>query len=259
MAVLIVDLGIALAVLGFLAVLLPRGLRRRLRLEARFRGLLLFLGGAALTLVGLLLPPPEEQRVIQRATLLDDWMPRYQFVERHEIRVQAPPERVYPAVLAVTAREIRLFRLLVWLRNPHFPWQRRDPVSILDPAADLPILESAVRGGFLPLDEERGKEVVLGTVVIAPRPRPADWGPHAFRQIQGPGFAKAAINFRVLPEPGGGCRVTTETRVQATDRASLRRFAAYWRLIYPGSWTIRWFWLRAIRDRAEGSAPAPAG
>jgi len=31
-----------------------------------------------------------------------------------------------------------------------------------------------------------------------------------------------------------------------------RRFAAYWRLIYPGSALIRRSWLRAIRQRATG-------
>ena len=25
----------------------------------------------------------------------------------------------------------------------------------------------------------------------------------------------------------------------------------YWRVIYPGSWLIRWTWLRAVKARAE--------
>ncbi|MBV8202739.1 MAG: hypothetical protein JOZ15_19150, partial [Acidobacteria bacterium] len=49
----------------------------------------------------------------------------------------------------------------------------------------------------------------------------------------------------------GACVVTTETRVNATDAATRRRFAAYWRVIYPGSSLIRSMWLRAIRRRAE--------
>jgi hypothetical protein len=39
--------------------------------------------------------------------------------------------------------------------------------------------------------------------------------------------------------------------VFATDPASCRRFAVYWRVIYPGSALIRRMWLRAIRLRAE--------
>ncbi|HXT21641.1 MAG TPA: hypothetical protein VN923_12895, partial [Thermoanaerobaculia bacterium] len=55
-------------------------------------------------------------------------------------------------------------------------------------------------------------------------------------------------------EGGGWTRVTTETRVFATDDHARRRFAAYWRTIYPGSALIRRMWLRAIRARAEGPA-----
>jgi len=36
-----------------------------------------------------------------------------------------------------------------------------------------------------------------------------------------------------------------------TDAATTRRFAAYWRVIYPGSALIRRMWLRAIKRRAE--------
>lgn len=260
MAFLIVDLGLALALFGLMALLLPRRLRAwplLSRLPGRGRGCLLFLLGAGVAALGLLLPPPREQRVIQRATLLDDWMPRYEFVERHEILVHASPERAYQAILGVTAREIRLFRLFVWLRRPRLPLGDEGPVSILRPEADRPILESARQGGFLALERQPGEEVVYGTVVLAAQRAPADWGPSAFRQLLAPGYAKAAINFRVLPEPGGGCRVTTETRVHATDLRTRRRFAAYWRTIDPGSWILRVTWLQAIRDRAERT-PAKA-
>jgi hypothetical protein len=49
----------------------------------------------------------------------------------------------------------------------------------------------------------------------------------------------------------GGSRVTTETRILATDDGARRRFGAYWRVIYPGSALIRIGWLDAIRRRAE--------
>ena len=48
-------------------------------------------------------------------------------------------------------------------------------------------------------------------------------------------------------------------RVQAVDRGTERRFALYWRVIYPGSWLIRWSWLarlkpgRVLRDPAQGA------
>jgi hypothetical protein len=38
-------------------------------------------------------------------------------------------------------------------------------------------------------------------------------------------------------------RLVTQTRVAASDASAERRFAAYWRLIYPGSAFIRRMWL----------------
>ena len=48
--------------------------------------------------------------------------------------------------------------------------------------------------------------------------------------------------------------LTTETRVYTVGRDAKRGFQVYWRLIYPGSSTIRYMWLRAIRERAEAAA-----
>ncbi len=39
----------------------------------------------------------------------------------------------------------------------------------------------------------------------------------------------------------------------ATDAQARRRFACYWRVIYPGSALIRRMWLRAVKKRAEES------
>src|SRR5262245_32557245 len=66
------------------------------------------------------------------------------------------------------------------------------------------------------------------------------------------------MNFYVEDAGGGVSRLVTETRVHATDAAARRRFAAYWRMIYPGSALLRVTWLRAIRARAEAPAPLPS-
>ena len=62
------------------------------------------------------------------------------------------------------------------------------------------------------------------------------------------------MDFVIVPAGAGRTRVTIETRVAATDIASRRTFAAYWRLIDPGSALLRRMWLQAIKRRAE-SAP----
>ena len=59
------------------------------------------------------------------------------------------------------------------------------------------------------------------------------------------------IHFVVHEEGDGVVLLTTETRVFATDPSARRRFAVYWRVIYPGSALIRRSWLDAIKRRAE--------
>lgn len=219
------------------------------------RGLLVLAAGLILGTAGFLLPAPEH-RVPVPETLLDRFTPEWQFDEVHTTHVDAPPERVYRAIKDVTAREILLFRTLTWIRR----FGQAGPESILNAPEAMPLLEVATRTGFLKLAEEPGREIVVGTVLVAPagvaRPRTPD----AFRTLTGPGYALATMNFRVTGDGSSGSILTTETRVYATDAAARRRFSKYWRVIYPGSALIRQMWLRAIERRAERAyQPAPDG
>jgi hypothetical protein len=175
---------------------------------------------------------------------LDAVIPEYQFGEAHEILVSAPRDRVWRAVLEVTADEIRLYRTLTWLRSPRLGAARE---SILNPRR--PILESALQGGFFEIAREEGKEIVLGTLVCCGAARPQD--ATELLQGEGPDVVRAIMNFHLAPE-GGGVRLRTQTRVHATSPDAALRFAIYWRVIYPGSALIRHMWLDAIRRRAEG-------
>jgi len=208
------------------------------------------LSGVVVFLIGVSLPAPEK-RIAEQKTILDDFVPAYQFSESHTIRIAAPRERVFSAIRDVTANEITLFRTLTWIRRFGQP----GPDSVLNPPPDDPILAVATRSGFMRLAEERDHQFVLGTLVVAPpgwrpskdkKPTPED-----FKALHAPGFALAAINFRVEDAAKGGTLLTTETRIYATDSSTKRKFATYWRTIYPGSALIRVMWLRAIRRRAE--------
>jgi hypothetical protein len=247
-AVALVWAGIALGAAGALALLRPL---RRLGIPTRRRALLVLSAALAALAAGALLPAPLERAGVP-ATRLDAQVPEWQFDEFHEIRVHASPERVEAAIRAVTAGEIRLFRLLTWIRHPRWPWSREAP-SILAAPADRPILDTALASGFFLVDQEPGRELVIGTVVIAPRDLAA---PDSFAKLTTEGTAKAAMNFEWRDAGGGWTRLTTTTRVVAYGAGARRRFAAYWRVIYPGSALIRRTWLAAIRDRAE-RAPGP--
>jgi hypothetical protein len=226
---------------------------RRLGLPTRRRGTAVASAGVVLVAAALLLPDPT-RTAPGRETLIDRALPEWQFGEFHARRVRATSAQVFRAIREVRASDIWLFRTLTFLRNPG---RRVEGEHILNAPDDKPILEVALNGGFVLLGEEADRELVIGTVVAAPpdigraarerRARPLD--APLFLTLDSPGFARAVMNFRATPEADGWTLVTTETRVHAIDRATQRRFAAYWRAIYPGSAIIRWSWLRAIEAR----------
>jgi hypothetical protein len=244
--VLLVYAGLATGFLGLASLVRPL---RFLGIRTRRQGAAWLASGAVLGLAGVALPAPS-RRVSERATHLDEIIPTYQFSEHHEIRVRASPAQVHEAIWKVTAEEIRLFQTLTWIRSPRVSGEGQE--SILNAPARKPILEVATSSGFRLLADQPGREVVVGTIVIAPsRPEERIDSPQDFAALEAPGYAKAVMNFRMEDEGGGWTRLTTETRVYATDASARRRFAAYWRLIYPGSALIRRMWLRAIQERAE--------
>jgi hypothetical protein len=236
--------GLLTAFLGAVSVLRPL---RLLRIPTRARGALVLLTGLVVVVLGASLPA-SESRIVAPRTRLDAFVPAYQFHEVHRVVIRAPRERVYRAVRDVTANEILFFRALTWIRRMGQP----GPESLLDAPERMPLLEVATRTSFLLLADEPDREIVIGTLVHVPagwRPRERPT-PEGYRALGGPGFAKAVMNFRLEDTADGACLVTTETRVYATDAATCRKFARYWRVIYPGSALIRRMWLRAIERRA---------
>jgi len=239
----IVYLGLITAFVGFASVLIPL---RWLRIPTRRRGAAIFAIGVLIVVIGFALPAPE-QRVAKPATHLDEFLPRWQFHERHEARVAATPERVFEAIRAVRADEILLFRLLTWIRRGG----KDLPENILNAGGERPLLDVATSSGFIYLADDPPREIVVGTVVVAPPGTRGTLTPEVFRKHLPPGFAIAGMNFRVIPDGKGGSIVTTETRVYANSDSARRRFSSYWRVIYPGSTLIRRMWLRAIVRRAQ--------
>lgn len=178
--------------------------------------------------------------------VIDKFAPEWQFREVHRIGVLAPADAALRAIREVTAREIRLFRFLTWLRRLGRP----GPANLLNPPPDEPILDVALRSGFVELASSP-REIVVGSCVMKPPHTRPPTTPDEFRTISGPGYAKAVMNFRIEQSPLAMCVVTTETRVVATDAQTRKKFFFYWWSIRWGSGLIRRMWLRAIRRRAE--------
>src|SRR5262249_38479367 len=161
----------------------------------------------------------------------DEFVPVWQFHEVHTLSIAAPPARVFNAIRRVRADEIQLFRTLTWIRRGG----RRLPESILNAGSRDSLIDVATRSGFVRLADDPPRESVTGTVIVAPPGTRGALTPEVFRERLPPGFVLAAMNFVVRPDGPGGSFVSTETRVVANSLGARRRFAAYWRLIYPGS------------------------
>ena len=234
------------ALVGAFGVVRPlRRVHRGKRLHA---AVMLLIGVAAAYAISRSMPRAQSST---EAYGIDEFAPAFHFREHHATTIAATPARVFEAIRAVTADEIALFRTFTWIRR----FGRPGPESIMNAPGRQPILDVATNGGFLLLHEAAPHEIVVGTVVVAPpgARRPEAFGAQEFRQLRAPGFAIAAMNFRIEPAAGAS-RVITETRVFATDQAALRRFTPYWRVIFPGSSILRTTWLRAIKKRAELSS-----
>jgi len=242
----VVYFGLVIAFAGLIFVVKPPRLPG---ISTRLRALAVAGGGLALAAIGLALPA-SESRIRRVETRLDEFAPVWQFNELHTIRIAAPPARVYDAIKRVRADEIFLFGTLTWIRRGGRPL----PKSILDAGSrNESLIDIALQGGFVSLADDFPKELVVGTVVVAPPGTRGPLTPQVFQRTLPPGFALATMNFVVSSDGGTGSFVSTETRVFANSPSARRRFAAYWRLIYPGSAMIRRSWLLAIQQRAAGA------
>jgi hypothetical protein len=180
------------------------------------------------------------------ATRLDAFMPEYNFHERHEILIQAPPDRVRAALDRVAWADIGVMETLGRVRAIAMGKSSQGGLS------PTPIVASVQnpRSGFFPLDDTPG-EFVFG---LAGQP----WNNAAirlsaaeFRTWAKPGSIKVAANFLIQGAENDRTRVVTETRIVACDAASRKKMAQYWALIYPGSGMVRRSLLESVRLRAE--------
>lgn len=178
--------------------------------------------------------------------LIDELMPRYDVVERHEINIAAPAGVVYRCAREVDLGRLPISMALLTLRMiPHLM------TGTVRPSRRM-TLDQMIAAGFVMLAERAPHEFVLGVVgrfwlpasgivrVSAPQ----------FRGYAAPGHARAVLAFRV-DSTNGECRLRTETRVDCVDSAARRRFRLYWVVVGPFSALIRREMLRAIRHDAE--------
>ncbi|GAA0346505.1 hypothetical protein [Streptomyces blastmyceticus] len=172
---------------------------------------------------------------------LDRLLPAYDLRSRFTRRIPAYPATVWRALTEITAGELPVYRTLMRLRLGH-----RGRV-------EGPFVDSFPTPTLVTVD---GEELVKGMVARfwKTRPQPAPVAPGdvaAFIAFDEPGWAKAALSLRVVPDADGSL-LSFETRVHSTDAHARRAFRAYWLLIQLGGAAyIRIEVLRAVARRAE--------
>lgn len=166
--------------------------------------------------------------------LIDKYLPRFDFVERHSRQVQAGAPELMQSILSYEADKDPVFRVLTDMREAPARLIRR---------WTTPDAPSPPRFGVhnFTLLEKGEREIVYGQAGEFWKPgfgqrKIADRD--AFLAFDEPGVPKLALNFLIADESGGR-KLSTETRIFCPDADARRRFAPYWYLIRPFSGLIR--------------------
>lgn len=190
-----------------------------------------------------------------RRMLIDDFLPEYDVVEKHQVVVRATADNTYRAIRAADLGSALPVKVLLAIRAL--------PGAIASGGGGLRelhrrgseriTLHDFERRGFLVLAENPPHELLIGIVGAFWKPSGGlcSTNPGHFRGPQKKGTARGVWNFAVDELGNGTVRLSTETRVDTADRRSARAFRAYWLFVKPGSGLIRRYMLRAIREEAE--------
>ena len=179
--------------------------------------------------------------------LLEQFMPAYEIVERHHVRVDAPAELTLASAGEMDMSRSAVVRAIFKARE-----------LILGAAPDetprpAGLVANVLSLGWVVLAEHAGREIVFGAVT---RPWEADVvfrsiPPEQFAPFAEPGYVKIAWTLRADPVDGDGSIFRTETRAVATDAAARARFRLYWALLSPGITIIRRMMLEPVKAEAE--------
>lgn len=181
---------------------------------------------------------------------LDRFMPVYEVVERHHVRVAAPAALTLAAAREQDLLQLPLVRSIFKARALILratPDDRPQPRGLLAATQAL---------GWGILLEVPDREVVVGAVTKPWEPNVTFRAlpPDDFAAFSEPGFVKIAWTLRADPVGGEASIFRTETRAVATDASARARFRRYWAFASPGIILIRQLSLRPLKREAEQRA-----
>ena len=182
--------------------------------------------------------------------LIDSFAPNPDAFEIHSIVINASRQTVYRVLWTADLGGSPLIKFLLALRslpafiaNPYRSRRRNQPIT----------LQTIIDSDFGMLAEKPGDEIVLGVTGRFWRPT-GNLSPFVRADFDKPvpsGVARAVWSFSVSERSDGQTILTTETRIICGDRASRRKFRAYWLIVRPFSGLIRLIMLKRVRKTAE--------
>jgi hypothetical protein len=180
--------------------------------------------------------------------LLDRFMPDYEVVDRHQVRVAAPVEITFATASemdlneSVIVRGIFKSRQLILRGTQPEPWQ--GPRSFV---------AQAKAWGWGVLADVPDRETIMGAVTqpwvanVVFRTLPPD----DFAAFHEPGYVKIVWTMRADPISPTESVFRTETRVATNDPVAHCKFRRYWSVFSPGIVLIRHVSLRLVKEGAE--------
>jgi len=182
--------------------------------------------------------------------LLDRFIPTYEVVERHHVRLVAPAETRFSAACDMDLQQSAVVRAIFRGRELILggkPEEKTCPLGLVD---------QAQAWGWGVLAELPGREIVFGAVTrpwlanVVFRALPAD----EFAAFHEPEYVKIVWTLRADPIGATESVASTETRVATTDPVARTKFPWYWSFFSPGILLIRRMTLRLLKAEAERRA-----
>ncbi len=235
-------IGLILAVVGLISLIKPLAF---LFIADRIIALVVLTGGL-ITLSAALFWPVQLTKA-QTGQVIDQLAPEYTFNEYHERIINATPKTSKEAFRTTGVGDIPVVHLLLKIRGIADEKIESDISSKTE--ADASILKTPDFDWFV-VDSV---ECITYMLINASGKTPPPVLPtiEVFKAFNEPGYIKTTVNFRFLPLANGQTLVSTETRNYAQTPSDNRKFARYWRIIYPGSALIRRVWLDTLAKKAE--------
>jgi hypothetical protein len=181
---------------------------------------------------------------------LDQFIPEYEVVERHGLRVAAPAGIAFEAACDMNIQQSAIVRAIFRTRALVLRSKSDEETRLLG------LLEQAKAWGWGVLAEQPGREIVFGGVTQPWLANPTFRAlpPDEFRRFHEPGYVKIAWTVRADPVDGTKSIIRTETRAATTDPGSRAKFRRYWSFVMPGTVLIRRLALRLVKAEAERRA-----